>query len=289
MAYNAPEVLERLAKLLTTEEKDKAKFAVAMLVLIRLLMKAPLTRSQMTQPFQADQKAGKAVMHLIRNGKWVRDSFLKQLIDLGHIQAINTGSGLMYDFASPDKAEILGDILTEALTGEGLALKKVLWPADYGSPVEEELEVEESPASTSDEDPDEGLDAIKALTQELTVLADHLGKIYQGVDALGKQMGVLTAQMEATEKRLGETEQRLTEKLAVLDRLTQSTDHAEQLFSAMMTALKDERNSKLKSILDRLTESALRKRSLQNQLESEGRKDEKLQEELAQELAKEKS
>jgi hypothetical protein len=251
------------------DERNKAKFALALLATFRLSTGKTLTRKEMLGRHPSVKKEGKAISAVSGQVDWFR-SFIGRMADKGYVISLGDGQ---YQVAE-DQTNTLIQFAENACTGDGIELKRLLFPADYpetkrgdadASALGDEVNPFDPPPVSDEEGPaQEGIDVIREVANNLATVATHLENIYEGL----KTLLPLAARLEALD-------QNMTLKLAGFD--TQ--------FQAITKLISTDNRTQLRALLERASEISSRKTSLLNQWNSETRREEKFQEDLSELLA----
>lgn len=237
-------------------DKNQARFYLAVSAVTRLessLDGEDWTRTDLFAPSKDEENESPALRKQGSSKDWQRQ-FLIRLTDYGFLED-EMRSGQHF-YTVKDRAA-LKSILADVRDGDGVSIKRVLWPHLYEELDEEgESELEEDEPS-EDEPSEEGaseLDVVREVASQLKTLAGHLGTIVQNFESYEKRMS-------AVEKYVGD----------IGVQVEQSLQRIEQTFDTVTS----EERSRLIQLTTLTIESVARKKSLLNQLDSSLQKDEK--------------
>lgn len=285
-------ILPGIADLLSeAHEKNQAKFALSALAVARLATDGIYTRKTLLDEHPDHPQEGKSVQVMVKQVDWFR-KFLKRLEDQEFIRELHDGTSVEFQ-ATPGRSADLWQIANNAVFGDGIEIKRRLFPGDYPEPDPDYNPFADEGPARPDPDPaqeeDDGIDVIREVSKNLTIVTEHLENIYGGLKALGDYLKGTSERLDQAMAKVSTDmqgiERRLDQKLASLDKL----ENLSGQFGVVLKALKDDRRAQLRMLVDRTTELHSRRNSLLNQMGSEDRKHEKLIEDLNALIASEGS
>ncbi len=248
------------ALLLQANTRNKARYGLAAMAISTLLGAVELgdfkTRKELF--YMVPSRTDRVVFNEGVAKSWQK-AFLDNLEAAGYAEKSISGRDSVYRVADGRVTEVIV-MLDDAVHGEGLALKKVLWPGQYEEPEEEEREAAPEAQQSGE----------SGAVQVLSDLVSQLTSVAESMSAVSSSIVHVLDSLRQAEQRADERDKRQGEFfLAIKDQL-----------GSLVQRLDDEERDAMVAIRDRLVETSVRRRSLSNQLESEGSREAKLLEEL---------
>jgi hypothetical protein len=192
--------------------------------------------------------------------------FLDRTEEVGLTEKTLTGRESAYRIADGRTNEVI-KMVSDAVHLDGLSLRKILWPGQYGDD-EEAQEPEEAQEARQDG----AVEVLTELVGQLTSVAESMSHVNDSMKAILTGLSELGEQSRERERRAQDSLERILGSL-----------------SSVVSRLDTEERDAIVSMKDRLVEIQTRRKSLSNQLESEVVREEKLIEEIDSVLGKKKS
>ncbi len=258
ITYDLKDTLAHLRPLVAgAHDKNKAKYVLTLIALTRLVEKYPNTRKELLSAYSDFPKPGKQIEPATKQVDWFK-ALLDRMITQGLVERTMEGSTMLYQ-GVPSQQQRMESILLDAMHNNGQEVKHLLWPNEY--PLQEPASAPEREAvtETEPEKEQEGVNLIQELTSQLMTtlspLAQHLGGIYEKLEAL---------------------ETKMADHVTSMEKIGPSID---QKFAAFAKQL--EVRTILQGISERVAEQQSRRKSLINQLAADSVREEKVLADLA--------
>ncbi len=254
-----------------SRDKNSARVHLAAGAILRFATESVAPRAQQSgytikqlfSPF-ADIPENKTVSDQGKTRSWQRD-FVHRLLaqDL-----IEKQDGHTLTYYPTEGKERLTEILTDFIDGDGIQLKRLVFPhlyPDDGGEVISDDEASDDDEGNSEADA-EGSEAgaISEIATQLQAVAAHLSTLFESLNALASRQGAAIERMEDQGRAQSE---RFGQLLDAFDKLRAEYANTDRQL--------------LQQLVTRLTDSEARKRSLANQWEAESRRTEEASVEAA--------
>lgn len=250
--------------------KNRARYVLSIHALTVMLGHAPdgtfSTRKDMFTLHRSIRHE-KCVANEVFAKSWQK-VFLDRTEEIGLTEKTLTGRESAYRIADGKSTEVI-KMVSDAVHLDGLSLRKVLWPGQYGN--DEEAQEPEEAHEAQEARQDGAVEVLTELVGQLTSVAESMSHVNDSMRAVLEGLSELGEQSRERERRAQDSLERILASL-----------------SAVVSRLDTEDRDAIVSMKDRLVEIQTRRRSLSNQLESEIVREEKLIEEIGSVLGKKK-
>lgn len=246
--------------------KDQAKYFLATIALKRLsTITVAVSRNELFSP-TADEKYMNAP-NITKAGTqkdWQRQ-FVNKLMEHGWVEQVKQGGSLRYIACNRDA---LYKILDNVRDGDGVSLKSIMWP---------KLFLDEADADLGSEEP-EG---------EESAAPSNMGVIQEVADQLSAMVGPLQSIAEGFKShdvKLDKHASELVDVRKYIFILAKGVDEAVKRIEVAVAKVLDEDRRKIADVSTVLADIFARRRSVENQLNSINRLEEKAMESLNEAL-----
>lgn len=257
VAEQSPEIvphlndLRVLRMLRATKTKERARFALASLALIRLYY--GLGEARLGNLFRAipGVKESKAIATEGASPGWQRE-FLRRLVEIEWLSV----SDAVYSVV-PGHEDHMQALAACPFISDGGPLKRLLWPADYREPEPEAAPVEES-----------AVDEESALAPLLTGLVETVAALVTSMQATAESVRSVHGRMEEVERRIGTKVDDVQGAISQIAAVAATLGETSAKYDSLIAFLADDRRRQLAVMSEKIEEIAGRKRSVINQLEA---------------------
>jgi len=238
--------------------RNKARFGLATMAVAEMVghVESGAFKTRKELFHKVPSRADRAVLNESMAKAWQK-AFLDRLEETGYAEKTISGRDNAYRIADGKVRDVI-IMVAEAVHGDGLELKKVMWPGQYEQPEEEPAPSEEQARQ------DGGLEVLSELVGQLRSVAESMS-------AVSAAMGQVLEKLSAAETKVEEREARTEKFLSSI----------EQKLSSMVSRLESDERNAIQSIRDRVIDIQTRRKSLSNQLESEVSREEKILDDLS--------
>jgi hypothetical protein len=247
--------LRVLKMMRTTNTRPRARFALAALALVRL-NRGPSGRGKLFVPIPG-VKETKSIVAEGKATTW-QEAFLNRLEESGLITTDEGGCSV-----ATDRRVDFEQVAASAFNGDGLALKKLIWPSDYDdeSAVDGAAVAAEPGRGEELPEADAQSQLLSDLTKTLTALVGTMQSTLASVSALGERMSALETKLvgnvDAVRRAMGS-----------IEAVSGSFEKAAARQDKMIGLLEDEGRREIVAIKQMMSDNYGRARSVANQLDS---------------------
>lgn len=241
--------LRVLRMLRLAKDKNHARFALAAVCMIRLHEGAAgRTRSVLFAPI-AGVKETKTLATEGKASSW-QGALLDRLEESGLITWIDGVCAV-----PPDRRDEFASIAASPFSGDGLSLKRLLWPGDYAEP---DSGMEPDPEEVANSEGESQL--VSELTGTLRMLVETMGATLASVAKLNDNMVEL-------EKRLGTKVDDVQRAVAAIEAVAAAFSGASERYDNLIRLLEDEDRRNLATLTEKVSALNERARSVAAQLD----------------------